>query len=53
MNLGEELLRLKPAGLQEEEWRLRLELAATYRIFDFLGWIEMIYNHITVRVPGG
>jgi len=52
MDLSEELLRLKPEGMLEEEWQLRLELAATYRIFDFLGWIEMIYNHITVRVPG-
>ena len=35
------------------EWRLRLELAACYRLFDQLGWCEMIFNHITVRVPGG
>jgi ribulose-5-phosphate 4-epimerase/fuculose-1-phosphate aldolase len=34
------------------EWKLRVDLAACYRIFDHLGWIEMIFNHITVRVPG-
>jgi ribulose-5-phosphate 4-epimerase/fuculose-1-phosphate aldolase len=34
------------------ERRLRQDLAACYRIFDHLGWVEMIYNHITVRVPG-
>jgi ribulose-5-phosphate 4-epimerase/fuculose-1-phosphate aldolase len=34
-----------------EEWRVRVELAACYRIFDMLGWTEMIYNHITVRLP--
>ena len=34
-----------------DEWQARVELAACYRIFDMLGWAEMIYNHITVRVP--
>jgi ribulose-5-phosphate 4-epimerase/fuculose-1-phosphate aldolase len=34
------------------EWRLRVQLAAAYRLFDHVGWTEMIYNHITVRVPG-
>jgi len=35
-----------------EEWQARVELAATYRIFDMLGWTELIYNHISLRVPG-
>ncbi len=35
-----------------EEWALRVELAACYRLFDYLGWTEMIFNHITARVPG-
>lgn len=35
-----------------EEWKLRVELAATYRIFALWGWDELIYNHITVRIPG-
>jgi ribulose-5-phosphate 4-epimerase/fuculose-1-phosphate aldolase len=44
---------LKPAaaGMHPDEWRARLQLAACYRIFDMLGWTEMIYNHITVRLP--
>jgi ribulose-5-phosphate 4-epimerase/fuculose-1-phosphate aldolase len=41
-----------PAGCSEEEWGLRVQLAAAYRIFDHLGWTELIYNHITVRIPG-
>ena len=36
----------------DEEWKLRQELAACYRIFDMLGWSESIYNHISVKVPG-
>jgi len=53
MDLSEELRRLKPAAMDSEEWRIRLELAALYRAFDWLGWTESIYNHITARVPGG
>ena len=34
-----------------DEWSARLQLAACYRVFAMLGWTEMIYNHITVRVP--
>ncbi|ROZ66688.1 class II aldolase/adducin family protein [Ramlibacter sp. WS9] len=44
---------LKPAaaGMHPDEWQARLQLAACYRIFDMLGWTEMIYNHITIRLP--
>jgi ribulose-5-phosphate 4-epimerase/fuculose-1-phosphate aldolase len=52
MDLSEELRRLKPAAMDGEEWRIRLELAALYRAFDWLGWTESIFNHITARVPG-
>lgn len=38
-------------GKHPDEWKARVELAACYRIFDMLGWTEMIYNHITVRLP--
>ena len=42
-----------PSGMAREEWTLRVRLAACYRVFDHLGWTESIFNHITVRVPGG
>jgi len=44
---------LKPpsAHMHPDEWQARVQLAACYRIFDLLGWTEMIYNHITVRLP--
>ena len=35
-----------------EEWNARVRLAAAYRIFDYLGWTELVYNHITLRLPG-
>ena len=34
------------------ERRLRVQLAAAYRIADHLGWSELIYTHISLRVPG-
>lgn len=39
-------------GISDEEWALRVQLAACYRIFDYLGWTELIFNHISLRVPG-
>ncbi|WP_033920933.1 class II aldolase/adducin family protein [Sphingomonas sp. 37zxx] len=40
------------AKMSEPEWEARQQLAACYRVFDMLGWSEMIYNHITLKVPG-
>ena len=45
---------LKPADkprMHLDEWAVRVELAACYRVFAMLGWTEMIYNHITLRLP--
>ena len=38
--------------MNQQEKELRIELAACYRIFDYVGWDELIFNHITVKVPG-
>ena len=38
--------------MTDVEWEARVQLAACYRIFDLFGWVEQIFNHITVRVPG-
>ena len=48
-----EIKRICPSHIAPQEWRLRVELAACYRVFDYKGWSEEIFNHITVRVPGG
>jgi ribulose-5-phosphate 4-epimerase/fuculose-1-phosphate aldolase len=39
-------------AVSDEEWALRVRLAAAYRILDTLGWTETIYGHVTLRVPG-
>ena len=33
------------------EWRARVDLAAFYRLVDHFGWTDLIYNHISARVP--
>jgi ribulose-5-phosphate 4-epimerase/fuculose-1-phosphate aldolase len=38
--------------VSDAERAARVQLAACYRIFHLLGWTEMIFNHITLRVPG-
>ena len=35
-----------------EEWQARVDLAACYRLVADLGWSDLIFTHITVRVPG-
>lgn len=42
----------RPPRFSPEEWEARVQLAAAYRIFHHLGWTELIYNHISLRVPG-
>ena len=43
---------LRPADIGVAEWRARVELAACYRVFAALGWTELVFNHITLRLPG-
>jgi ribulose-5-phosphate 4-epimerase/fuculose-1-phosphate aldolase len=43
---------VKPARFCQGEWDARVQLAAAYRIFSHLRWDELIYNHLSLRVPG-
>ena len=35
-----------------EEWRVRVDLAACYRLVAHYGWDDLVFTHISVRVPG-
>ena len=35
-----------------EEWQLRIDLAACYRIIAMYGWDDLVFTHISARVPG-
>ena len=35
-----------------EEWQLRVDLAAAYRLVAMYGWSDLVFTHITARIPG-
>ncbi len=35
-----------------EEWQVRVDLAAAYRLIAAYGWDDLIFTHISARVPG-
>ena len=35
-----------------QEWQARVQLAACYRLIDYYGMSDLIYNHITASIPG-
>ncbi|MCC7267411.1 MAG: class II aldolase/adducin family protein [Caulobacteraceae bacterium] len=35
-----------------EEWQARVDLAALYRLVALHGWDDMVYTHISARIPG-
>jgi ribulose-5-phosphate 4-epimerase/fuculose-1-phosphate aldolase len=38
--------------VSDEEWKLRIDLAATYRLVALYGWDDLVFTHISARVPG-
>jgi len=44
--------RLANDPASDSERQVRIELAAAYRLAQLNGWDELIYNHISARVPG-
>jgi ribulose-5-phosphate 4-epimerase/fuculose-1-phosphate aldolase len=34
------------------EWQLRVDLAACYRLVARFGWDDLIFTHVSARVPG-
>jgi ribulose-5-phosphate 4-epimerase/fuculose-1-phosphate aldolase len=50
MNLP--LIRSPLAGISDEEWRIRCDLAALYRLVAHFRMTDLIYTHISARLPG-
>jgi ribulose-5-phosphate 4-epimerase/fuculose-1-phosphate aldolase len=40
------------AQVSDAEWALRTDLAACYRLVALFGWDDLIFTHISARVPG-
>ncbi|WP_227669523.1 class II aldolase/adducin family protein [Psychrobacter sp. NG254] len=39
-------------NMSEQEWQMRVDLAACYRIIASYGWDDLVFTHISARVPG-
>ncbi|MDC0663636.1 class II aldolase/adducin family protein [Marinobacter sp. SS21] len=42
----------KQGQVSAEEWQLRVDLAAAYRLVALYGWDDLIFTHISARIPG-
>ncbi|MBA2960587.1 MULTISPECIES: class II aldolase/adducin family protein [Ramlibacter] len=38
--------------VSEEEWQLRVDLAACYRLVAAYGWSDLVFTHVSARLPG-
>lgn len=38
--------------VSEQEWQLRRDLAAAYRLVAAYGWSDLVFTHISARIPG-
>jgi ribulose-5-phosphate 4-epimerase/fuculose-1-phosphate aldolase len=38
--------------VSREEWELRVDLAAAYRLVAMFGWDDLVFTHISARLPG-
>jgi ribulose-5-phosphate 4-epimerase/fuculose-1-phosphate aldolase len=42
----------RAAGISAAEWQLRVDLAAAYRLVAHFGWDDLVFTHLSARVPG-
>jgi ribulose-5-phosphate 4-epimerase/fuculose-1-phosphate aldolase len=47
-----EVAAIAPYDIPEEEWKIRCDLAALYRLVAYLRMTDLIYTHISARLPG-
>lgn len=53
MNMGAALhIPSRRGEVSDEEWNTRVDLAACYRLVADFGWSDLVFTHITARVPG-
>jgi len=38
--------------VSEEEWAIRVDLACAYRMVAYYGWDDLIFTHLSARIPG-
>jgi ribulose-5-phosphate 4-epimerase/fuculose-1-phosphate aldolase len=45
-------IRSLHGDVDDAEWQVRVDLAAAYRLVALFGWDDLIFTHISARVPG-
>lgn len=51
MSTGQSLASVQQQ-VSEQEWQVRVDLAAAYRLVAYYGWDDLIFTHLSARVPG-
>ena len=41
----------KPEAMHPDEWALRVDLAACYRLVALYGWSDLVFTHISAKLP--
>src|SRR5258708_29699616 len=52
MDTIETRLTARPRHISPDEWALRVDLAACYRLIAHFGWDDLVLTHNSARVPG-
>jgi ribulose-5-phosphate 4-epimerase/fuculose-1-phosphate aldolase len=45
-------IKSRKNDVSAEEWRTRVDLAAAYRLVALFKWDDLVFTHISARVPG-
>jgi ribulose-5-phosphate 4-epimerase/fuculose-1-phosphate aldolase len=45
-------IRSRRGEVSESEWQVRVDLAAAYRLVAMFGWDDLVFTHISARLPG-
>ena len=51
MSTAKEMMSVRDR-VSEDEWQTRVDLAACYRLIALYGWDDLVFTHISARVPG-
>src|SRR5689334_12593157 len=52
MHADPALIRSVKGRVTADEWQARVDLAAAYRLVALYGWDDLVFTHISARVPG-
>src|SRR5690554_523512 len=52
MGSNQSSIAARRATISDAEWQVRVDLAACYRLVAHYGWDDLIFTHLSARVPG-